>query len=789
MAQILNDLTSPGRPRLLQWHNASGYTCPPFGVFRVSDISESETDGNDLIIEGDLAFSTAIRLPVIQTFAVNMSGEVAAGDYGFCTMDFPTYAAYDYAGDGVASAGEVWGPYGADFLLHKRAEGFRILGNPVNGVVAVAPEVSPIIKLECKERLSRGDSAKAAYLTKWNGTIWARDTSDSGTTSVYGTTGWQGVCFGADETGLSGASSVSYIDAWQSPKSLRYYALGKGMSYFAGTATGDIAEGSTGTVTPDVLTSVSVTAKAKFAAVKSGDKVGVSWSDDATEWQIITIKDSPTAGCGISISDTHVISVKRADLIQANGGLATGSGTCDLKVLATCGITVGASGVGIDRSALIQASGGLATGSGTCDLKVLVDCGITVGSGGIKFDNATVAGNGLTTTGTCGLAVLADCGIIVTSSGVKFDAATVAGTGITAIGCTLNLAMVGGCGITVAGATISVNRSALVQANGGLATGSGTCDLKVLADCGIQVGAGGVGVDRAALVQASGGLEAGSGTCDLRIKASCGLELGTYGVRVKRADLIGTDNGLTTGAGTCDLKVKVGCGLQVDSTGVNVKASDIIGVGLVAVGTCGIEVDYGCGIKLGTGGSSNKIIFDAATVAGDGLDQVSTCGLKVKADCGISVSSSGVKVDRSALVGTGIVADSGTCNLKVSLTAGDGITVSGATITANIDTAAGLQFDGSSPKKIQINAGCGLEFSSGAVRVKRADLIQSGGGLATGSGTCDLKVDLSLSSPLWSGTLNSYVVVSDVSWNTGTCVMTKTTKTLTIPNNIPTTYT
>lgn len=50
----------------------------------------------------------------------------------------------------------------------------------------------------------------------------------------------------------------------------------------------------------------------------------------------------------------------------------------------------------------------------------------------------------------------------------------------------------------------------------------------------------------------------------------------------------------------------------------------------------------------------------------------------------------------------------------LSTLAGDGIAFS-AGFLANIDTAAGLKFDASSPKKIQVNLGTGLSFSTGAI--------------------------------------------------------------------------
>jgi hypothetical protein len=55
----------------------------------------------------------------------------------------------------------------------------------------------------------------------------------------------------------------------------------------------------------------------------------------------------------------------------------------------------------------------------------------------------------------------------------------------------------------------------------------------------------------------------------------------------------------------------------------------------------------------------------------------------------------------------------------ISVATGDGISTSGGSVAVGIDTGAGLKFDNSSPKKIQVNAGNGVKFgTSGAVEVE-----------------------------------------------------------------------
>jgi len=49
----------------------------------------------------------------------------------------------------------------------------------------------------------------------------------------------------------------------------------------------------------------------------------------------------------------------------------------------------------------------------------------------------------------------------------------------------------------------------------------------------------------------------------------------------------------------------------------------------------------------------------------------------------------------------------------ISIATGDGVSTSGGSVAANIDTGAGLRFDSSSPKKIQVNAGNGIKFGTG----------------------------------------------------------------------------
>jgi hypothetical protein len=78
------------------------------------------------------------------------------------------------------------------------------------------------------------------------------------------------------------------------------------------------------------------------------------------------------ADCGITINaSTRKISVKATDIQGL--GLVTGSNPCDLNVNPGCGIEISGDAVCVKRSELIEANKGLKSGSGTCDIAVDVD--------------------------------------------------------------------------------------------------------------------------------------------------------------------------------------------------------------------------------------------------------------------------------------------------------------------------------------------------------------------------------------------------------------------------------
>lgn len=95
-------------------------------------------------------------------------------------------------------------------------------------------------------------------------------------------------------------------------------------------------------------------------------------TNDADGIFVDTTEATGIAGCGLmqDAGDDCKLSIKRSSLIQANGGLENGSGTCDIRVKVGCGLDIGAPGVSVDRNDLMQAGGFIIAGSGTCDMKV-----------------------------------------------------------------------------------------------------------------------------------------------------------------------------------------------------------------------------------------------------------------------------------------------------------------------------------------------------------------------------------------------------------------------------------
>lgn len=90
------------------------------------------------------------------------------------------------------------------------------------------------------------------------------------------------------------------------------------------------------------------------------------------------------------------------------------------------------------------------------------------------------------------------------------------------------------------------------------------------------------------------------------------------------------------------------------------------------------------------------------------------------------------------VAGLGLTKSGNTLNLAGGSNNQDGLTIGADTVVVNIDTAAGLKFDASTPKKIQVSqdAAGGLEFNAGAERIKlptNHGLARDANGLALGT--------------------------------------------------------
>lgn len=182
------------------------------------------------------------------------------------------------------------------------------------------------------------------------------------------------------------------------------------------------------------------------------------------------------------------------------------------------------------------------------------------------------------------------------------------------------------------------------------------------------------------------------------LKASYSGGTGSYSWETETGTTYAAGNGIAIDSSN-NISVKIpssNAGLEFDSNGVlDVKTSTANGI---KKGASGLEV------RLATS---------------SGLELSS--GLKVKTDgTTIQVNSSG---ELEAIGGGG-----------TTYTAGDGIDIASSTIKANIDTAAGLKFDSSSPKKIQINTGTNISFNatSGALDVPTVSASTGGTGGTNG---------------------------------------------------------
>lgn len=461
----------------------------------------------------------------------------------------------------------------------------------------------------------------------------------------------------------------------------------------------------------------------------AGDVISASYGAQDAEYCETMLEPCPTggggttytAGCGIDINGSNVISVDNVDL--AGAGLVAGVG-CALDIGAGCGISVSADSIAVDAAQLagaglfVSAGCTLAIGAGNGitvnanDITVKEGAGLTFSSGflvvgqglGILVNENDIqvrAGAGLTFSAN-DLVVGAGCGISVGTDTVSVDGLQLAGAGLfISSGCTL--AVGAGCGISVAADAISVDHTAL--AGNGLAAGI-NCQLDINAGCGLEVVADQLRFKNTDV--AGSGLVV-SGICALNVGAGCGISTSSNAVSVDRAQLMG--QGLEADLGACEIKVKLGSCLTFDiSDAITLDGATAAGAGLTASG-CVLAVGAGCGISV----AADSVAVDAAQLAGSGLLVSSGCTLAVGAGCGISVAADAVAVDAAQLAGAGLFVSSG-CTLAIG--AGCGVTVNANDIAVDATQLAGAGLVVSAGCTLAVNPGCGLEIVTDVLQVK-----------------------------------------------------------------------
>jgi hypothetical protein len=147
-----------------------------------------------------------------------------------------------------------------------------------------------------------------------------------------------------------------------------------------------------------------------------------------------------------------------------------------------------------------------------------------------------------------------------------------------------------------------------------------------------------------------------------------------------------------SGAGQID----AGAGLTKTGNQLNVGGGNGITVGADSIA---VNLDAAGGLEFN--GAATRIKLDGSTLS--------------RGASGIKITAGGVGVAEiaAAIAGNGLTGGGGAA---LAVGAGDGISVSADAIAANIDTAAGLKFDASTPKKIQVSANAtAFSFSSGVL--------------------------------------------------------------------------
>jgi hypothetical protein len=101
--------------------NASGETCPPFGLLAITGSEQRGTEYKRTVLLGDMPSTTFYR-----DYAINGPTAIPAGKYGRCTrMCGGLWIAYD---SGTPAAGEGWGPKPGQWTASKGFPGITVEG-------------------------------------------------------------------------------------------------------------------------------------------------------------------------------------------------------------------------------------------------------------------------------------------------------------------------------------------------------------------------------------------------------------------------------------------------------------------------------------------------------------------------------------------------------------------------------------------------------------------------------------------------------------------------------------
>lgn len=121
--------------RWVELYNAGAYDIPGFGVCEITGASRPENINNAQA--GGRTVLSVTRPTEDSPAAVCINGPmpIAAGAYGFGTLDYPAYALYDDAN--APAAGDTWGAASGTFELTKDKAGFVVLGDAANGIVRI----------------------------------------------------------------------------------------------------------------------------------------------------------------------------------------------------------------------------------------------------------------------------------------------------------------------------------------------------------------------------------------------------------------------------------------------------------------------------------------------------------------------------------------------------------------------------------------------------------------------------------------------------------------------------